>query len=98
MDNKSIMETVLESAIDLEVDKITMNKLEALALPPVKQLTPRQIKSIRIKAKASQGVMAIFMNVGITTVQKWERGDTTPSGAALKLLNLAHRQGIDAII
>jgi len=98
MDDKNIMEVILESAKELNVDKITMRELEALSLPPVKQLRPKQIKKIRDKAKASQGVMATFLNVGITTVQKWERGDTEPQGAALKLLNIAYRNGIEAII
>jgi len=98
MDDKNIMEVILESAKELNVDKITMRELEALSLPPVQQLRPKQIKKIRDKAKASQGVMATFLNVGITTVQKWERGDTEPQGAALKLLNIAYRNGIEAII
>jgi len=98
MDGKSILDAVLEAANDLNVDKITMRKLESLALPPVKDMTPSQIKRIRERAKASQGVMAVFLNVGVTTIQKWERGDTVPHGAALKLLNLASRNGIESIM
>ncbi len=98
MNGKTIMDVVLESAAELQVDKVTMRELEALALPKVKPLSPLQIKNIRKKARASQGVMARFLNVGVTTVQKWERGDTEPHGAALKLLNLAYRNGIEAII
>ena len=98
MDGKSIMDVVLESARDLDVDKVTMRELEALSLPPIKELSPNQIKTIRTKAKASQNVMARFLNVGVTTVQKWERGDTKPHGAALKLLNIAQRSGIEYII
>lgn len=98
MDGKSILDAVLETVDDLNVDKITMRELEALALPPVKGLTPSQIKRIRARARASQGVMAVFLNVGITTVQKWERGETVPQGAALKLLNLASRNGIESIM
>lgn len=97
MEGKGILDSVLETAEDLKLDKLTMRELESLALPPVKTLTPSQIRLIREKARASQGVMAAFLNVGVTTVQKWERGDTEPQGAALKLLNLAYRNGLDAL-
>ncbi|MBN4054721.1 helix-turn-helix domain-containing protein [Nitrospira defluvii] len=97
MDGKSIMEVVLESARDLKFDKVTMHELEALALPEVKPLTPKQIKSIRTKAKVSQNVMAKCLNVSPSTYQKWERGVVTPRGGNLKLLTLAYRHGLEAI-
>ena len=98
MDGKSILDAVLETAADLNVNKITMRELASLALPPVQGLTPSQIRKIRERARASQSVMATFLNVGVTTVQKWERGETVPHGAALKLLNLANRNGIESIM
>jgi putative transcriptional regulator len=52
---------------------------------------------MRESAKVSRGVMAKLLNVGVTTVQKWERGDTHPDGAALKLLNLVHTHGITVL-
>ncbi len=98
MDGKSISAVLIQSAKDMKADKITMRELEALAMPAVESLSPRQIKKIRMEANASQEVMACFLNVGVTTMQKWERGDSHPHGAALKLLNLAHRNGIQSII
>ena len=98
MNGKNILESMVETAKDLKLDKVTIRELETLAIPPIKQLSPTQIKKIRKQANASQAVMARLLNVGITTVQKWERGDTVPSGAALKLLNIAKNKGIDAIL
>ena len=72
-------------------------ELEALALPKVKQLTPKQIKNIRMKAKVSQNVMAKYLNVSPSTYQKWERGEVVPHGGNLKLLNLAYARGLEAI-
>ena len=97
MDGKSILESVLESAKDLKVDKVTMHELEALALPKVKQLSPKQIKTIRVKAKISQNVMAKYLNVSPSTYQKWERGEVAPHGGNLMLLNLAYARGLEAI-
>ena len=97
MDGKSIMDTVLESAKDLKFDKITMHELEALSLPEVKIISPKQMRRIRDREKVSQNVMAKFLNVSPSTYQKWERGEVVPRGANLKLLNLVHKRGLEAI-
>lgn len=93
----SIEEVVMEAARKTKIDKVTLRKLELLSLPEVRPLTPSQIKSLRSKYKLSQGVMAALLNVGTTTIQKWERGETSPGGPALKLLNLVEAKGPDAI-
>ena len=98
MDGKSIMEVVLEAANDANVDKITLNKLEALALPEVRVLTPGEIRQLREDLKLSRSVWAKLLNVGITTAQKWESGRTHPDGAALKLLNLVQEHGVTALL
>ncbi|MCB0346920.1 MAG: helix-turn-helix domain-containing protein, partial [Bdellovibrionales bacterium] len=51
------------------------------------------IKRIRKKINVSQGVFAVILNVNPSTVQKWEQGSTTPSGSALRLLNLLEDRG-----
>lgn len=98
MNGKTIMEVVLEAANDAKVDKVTMNKLEALALPEVHSLTPAQIRALREQSKLSRAVWAKILNVGVTTAQKWEAGATKPEGAALKLLNVVEHQGVAALL
>lgn len=98
MNNKTIMEVVLEAANDAKVDKITMDKLEALALPEIISMTPAQIRSLRDKSKLSRSVWAKILNVGVTTAQKWESGKTRPDGAALKLLNIVRKRGVTALL
>uniref|UniRef100_UPI001359D8D5 helix-turn-helix domain-containing protein n=1 Tax=Methylosinus sp. Ce-a6 TaxID=2172005 RepID=UPI001359D8D5 len=41
---------------------------------------------------------ALALNVSKILVSKWERGETRPSGPSLKLLALADRKGIEAIL
>jgi putative transcriptional regulator len=98
MDNKTIMEVVLEAANDAKADKITMDKLEALALPEIRELTPAQIRSLRDESKLSRSVWAKILNVGVTTAQKWESGKTRPDGAALKLLNIVRTHGVTTLL
>ncbi|MEX2327360.1 MAG: DNA-binding transcriptional regulator [Pseudomonadales bacterium] len=99
--NKSILDVVHESAKDLHnagvMDDVTLREFDALCLPPVKQYTPVQIKRIRRRTRASQGVFAAYLNTSKSTVQKWEQGAKTPNGPSLKLLNLVDRKGLEAL-
>ncbi len=97
MSGKSLMEVALETGKYLKFDKVTIRQLEVLALPEVKVLTPKQIKRIRTKAKISQNVMALYLNVSPSTYQKWERGEVVPQGGNLKLLNIVYKKGLDVI-
>lgn len=58
---------------------------------PVKRLTPREIRSIRLSLNASQTVFAKLINVSANTVESWEQGVRRPRQAALKLLDIARR-------
>jgi putative transcriptional regulator len=98
MNGKTITEVVLEAAKDANADKVTMSKLETLALPEVKTLTPAQIRALRERSNLSRAVWAKILNVGVTTAQKWEAGATKPEGAALKLLNVVEHDGVAALL
>ena len=98
MNSKTITQVVLEAAKDANADKVTMDKLEALALPEVQPLTPTQIRALRERSNLSRAVWAKILNVGVTTAQKWEAGTTKPEGAALKLLNVVEHQGIATLL
>lgn len=98
MNDKTIMEVILEAAEDAKVDKVTMNKIENLALPEVQVLTAPQIRALRKETNLSRAVWAKILNVGVTTAQKWEAGTTKPEGAALKLLNIVKDQGVATLL
>lgn len=74
-----------------------MREFDALCITPTKELTPREIKLIRIREKLSQPVFAIYLNISPSTIKKWETGEKRPRGAALKLLNLVKDKGLDAL-
>jgi putative transcriptional regulator len=79
------------------LDKQTMREFDVLTLPPVQELTAKQIRAIRIRSRVSQAVFAAVLNTSISTVQKWEIGEKRPSGPSLKLLNVIQRKGIAAL-
>ena len=80
------------------ITKKSMEEFEALRHLEVKPMTPRRIKLLRSKAQLSQAVFALTINASLSTIQKWEAGDKTPSGPSLKLLSLIERKGIAAVL
>jgi len=80
-----------------ELEKTTLRMLGKDALPKVEAMTPAEIAAVRERAGASQAVLAGFMNVAVNTVSQWERGERQPTGAALKLLHVVRRSGLDAL-
>lgn len=102
MSNKSILDTVHEGAADLHkaglMNDMTMREFEALCLPPVKVFSASEIKHIRLKTRASQGVFAVYLNTSKSTVQKWEQGAKKPNGPSLKLLNMVDQKGLEVLI
>jgi putative transcriptional regulator len=96
-----ILDAVHETASGLHqagvIDQVTMREFDRLCLQPVEPLEPEQIKQLRERSRVSQAVFARLLNTSVSTVQKWEIGAKHPSGPALKLLNLVHKRGLDAI-
>jgi putative transcriptional regulator len=79
-------------------DKITMRHLGAAGAPTVAPITAEQIRAMRARAKISQAVFARYLNLTVGYVSQLERGTKQPTGAALALLNIIRRKGIDAIL
>ena len=98
---KSILKTVHESAKGLHkiglIDKNTMREFDIKCLSPIKELSPKQIKNLRVKENVSQPVFAAYLNISPSTVKKWETGEKHPHGASLKLLNVIARKGLQTI-
>ena len=93
--------TVHETALGLTeagvMPKRTMSMFDELCLTAVEELSPEQIRAIRVRENASQAVFARYLNVTAGLVSQWERGEKRPRGASLKLLTLVEKNGLDAV-
>jgi putative transcriptional regulator len=78
--------------------KITLRHLGPESTPKVTPMTGAQIRALRARAKMSQAVFARHLNLTVGYVSQLERGAKQPTGAALALLNVIRRKGIEAII
>lgn len=96
-----LMSTAHEIASDLYeagvINAVTMREYEALTLTPVDDLTPDEIKKLRLKEKVSQAILALYLNTSVSTIRQWEQGEKHPRGTSLKLLNLVRRKGLAAV-
>jgi putative transcriptional regulator len=75
----------------------TMRDFDAACLTPVKRLSAKEIADVRKKTGVSQAVFASYLNVTVSLVSKWERGEKQPQGPSLKLLTIVKKKGLEAI-
>ena len=79
------------------LEKITLRHLGPQDGPKVEPITSAQIRELRERAHMSQAVFARHLNLTVGYVSQLERGTKRPTGAALALLNIIQRKGIEAI-
>src|SRR2546429_2478269 len=101
MANRRLRKEIREAARGLyelgAIDGKTMREFESLRLEEPRAYSAYEIKRLRLRERASQAVFAAYLNTSVSTVQKWEIGEKTPSGTALKLLDLVERKGLKAL-
>jgi len=96
-----LIKEALETVCDLQgvgvVSKQTLRDFEALSvLPPT--YSAAAIRQLREHFHVSQAVFAAYLNASVSTVQKWENGEKKPSGAALRLLSVIERKGLEVLV
>jgi putative transcriptional regulator len=101
-----LTQALLETANDMNhiglldntaYEKITMRHL-GIKKPEIEPLTGEDIRMIREQTHMSQSVFAKCLNLTVGYVSQLERDVKRPTGAALVLLNVIHRKGIEAIL
>ena len=71
--------------------KITLRTTKVKLPPPAPDITPEEIAAARASLNVSQTVFAQLLNVPTVTAASWEKGHRKPSGAALRLLQIARK-------
>lgn len=78
------IQRALTEAIDFAQGKPT----EAI----VYEFTPVDVKAVRAKVGMTQAEFAAAFGISLGTLRHWERGDRTPRGPALVLLNVVAKE------
>ena len=71
--------------------KITLRTTKVALPSAAPEVTPEEIAAARKALKVSQPVFARLLNVPKVTAVSWEKGRRKPSGAALRLLQIARK-------
>ena len=84
------LKTGLEEIQDFNKGKLT---LKTTKLEPIeaKEITPKQILSIRKKYNMSRAVFAHYLHTSARTLEKWEQGISKPNQQATTLLFLTDK-------
>lgn len=82
------------------MSKVDMARVRVICEEPP-AYPPERVIAVRTNiAKVSQAVFASFLNVSVSTVQKWESptANKHPSGAAAKLLQIVETKGLETLL
>ena len=93
----AVHETALGMTEAGVMTKRTMRDFDEMCLTPVEEMSPEEIRALRMRENASQAVFARHLNVTTGLVGQWERGEKRPRGASLKLLALVAKNGLGAV-
>ena len=97
--DKALLEMVGDGLVSKQLgERITMRVLGDKAPSKPAPLPPDEIRAMRERARMSQAVFARYLNVTVGYVSQIERGAKRPTGAALALLHIIRRKGMDAIL
>ncbi len=58
----------------------------------VHKFSPIDVKNVRANVSMSQSEFASAFGISVSTLRHWERGDRTPQGPALVLLNVVKKE------
>ncbi|EIX4511281.1 TPA: DNA-binding transcriptional regulator [Escherichia coli] len=89
---------MMESLHDIRaITKQTMREFDETCLQPAPVMSPERIRALREREHLSQPVFARYLNVSKNLISDWERGVKRPGGAALRLLSVVEKNGIQVI-
>ena len=59
-----------------------------IRIEPLRPYTKDEIRTLRLRLHLSVGLFAELLGVSTKTVEAWESGTNSPSGASLRLMNM----------
>ena len=80
------------------ISKAALHGFGTFCPPPVRAFRADDIRRLRERLKLGRPVFARHLHTTASTVRRWEKGTTHPSGPALKLLNILADKGLRGIL
>ncbi|EMH4163654.1 helix-turn-helix domain-containing protein [Pluralibacter gergoviae] len=64
-------------------------------IPAVRVMTGTEIREVRTRYNMSQAALAMTLGMSVESVSKWERNESKPNKAALRIMNLLDANGLE---
>jgi putative transcriptional regulator len=102
-----LTEAILETASDMhrlgmldqaEHEQITIRHLSNQPVRAAQPISAKEIRKLREGSRLSQAAFARCLNLTAGYISQLERGTKEPKGAALALLNVVRRKGVDVVL
>ena len=78
----------LSEVIEYEKGNLPKVKVRRVTIAPLNRYNSDEIKEIRTRQNMTQRLFAEALGVSVKTVEAWEAGTNSPSGAASRMLDL----------
>ena len=86
-------------AVSDETVEFISSRLKARQLrekmPKPAEMDGTAIRALRDRLQISQSMLAHTLNMSVESISKWERGEKKPNGAALRMLDILQRKGLE---
>lgn len=84
---ESIKQGMIE-AIEYERGNLPNVKVRKVTIAPLHTYNSNDIKKLRMQQNMTQKIFAEALGVSVKTIEAWEAGTNSPSGAASRMLDL----------
>jgi len=104
--SSGLTEAILETAGDMhrlgilnntKYEQITIRHLGAEWVHTAEPISAKEIRKLRQRSRLSQAAFARCLNLTAGYISQLERGTKEPKGAALALLNVVRRKGVEVV-
>ena len=72
--------------------------VDARNIPQVRTMTGGEIRAVRARFNMSQAALARTTGMSVESVSKWERNESKPNQAALRIINTIEDKGLEVFM
>ncbi len=87
----SIYSDIIKDALYPKKKGVISVRNKYIKLAPLEDMSPAEIKKLRLSLHLSASLFADLLGVSVKTVQAWESGVNKPQGSSLRLMNMLRR-------
>ena len=84
----SIYKEAVKDALYPKKNGVVTKRNRSLSVTPVKKMSAEDVKALRKHLKLSYSVFSEVLGISNKTLEAWEAGTNSPTGPAVRLMNM----------